>query len=122
MNDLSVTSIAALGAAGAILIGAFFAGIVSVITAWRTIAQKVTAIEGHVNSEKTAAEGREAAKDKEIALLREMLNDRKQTAALLAQATSHTQMTGAKPSPVLEAIEVNTAETAKGVQHLKGSA
>lgn len=120
VTDLSATSIAAYAAGGSLLIGAVFAGIVSVIQAWRTIAQKVTAIEGHVNSEKTAAEGRERAKDMEIALLREMLTDRKLTAALLAQAASHPPIVPTA-SPVLDQIEANTAATADGVQHLKAS-
>lgn len=86
MNDLSATTIAALGVVGSAFIAAFFAGVVSVITAWRTLANNVASINGHVNSEKTAAEGRERAKDKEIALLREVLADKQHTAGLLAQA------------------------------------
>lgn len=120
MTQWSAASIAALGAAGAIIIGAFFGGVVSVITAWRTIAGKVSAIEGHVNSEKTAAEGREAMKDKEILMLREMLAERKITAALLAQSVATVQ-TPAIPvsTPVLDRIETNTAATAAGVHDLK---
>jgi hypothetical protein len=122
-SDLSVASIAALGAAGALLIGAFFAGIVSVITAWRTIAQKITAIEGHVNSEKTASEGRENTLKRENEILREMLSERKQTAALLAQAASHPTTPIVRPARaednVLAKIETNTAETADGVRGLK---
>jgi hypothetical protein len=116
VKDLSVASIAALAAGGAILISAVFAGIVSVITAWRTIVQKVTAIEGHVNSEKTAGEGRENTLKRENELLREMLADRKLTAALLAQAASHP---GAQRGEVLDKIETNTADTAEGVHSLK---
>lgn len=115
MTDLSVTSIAAIAAGGSILIGAFFAGIVSVITAWRTIAQKVTAIEGHVNSERTELVGKNTALQKENDLLREIIADKKQTAALLAQAASHP----AAQSTVLDHIETNTAATADGVQSLK---
>lgn len=76
--------------AGAVtIIGALAAAAVTMITAWRTIAQKVASIEGHVNSEKTAAEGREATLKVENTLLREMLVEKKQVAALLAQAASH---------------------------------
>lgn len=88
MIEWTPLTIGAVAAAGAGLIGAFFAGLVSLITAWRTIVTKVSAIEGHVNSEKTASEGREAALKIENALLREMVNDKKQTAALLAQSAA----------------------------------
>lgn len=88
MNELSIGEITALSAGGAMLIAAFFAGLVSVITAWRTIAAKVSAIEGHVNSEKTADQGRLENLRNENGLLREMLNDRKTTASLLAQAVA----------------------------------
>ncbi len=87
-TTLSPLAIAAIGTAGAVLIGAFFAGIVSVITAWRTIAGKVSAIEGHVNSEKTASDGREASLRKENEMLREMIAEQKHVAGLLAQATA----------------------------------
>jgi hypothetical protein len=86
MNFGDPMVIAGLSALSLTIIGAFFAGLVSVITAWRTVAGKISAIEGHVNSEKTASEGRELAKDKEIALLREQLAKGDQRAALLAQA------------------------------------
>lgn len=89
MDGLSASSIAALAAAGAILIAAFFTGIATVITAWRTVANKVSAIEGHVNSERTELVGKNITLEKENELLRGMLNDSKQTAALLAQAASH---------------------------------
>ena len=88
MTDLSLPVIAALSTAVVLIIGAFFAGLVSVITAWRTIAGKVSAIEGHVNSEKTASEGRENALRQENALLREIIADKKATAGLLAQAAA----------------------------------
>jgi hypothetical protein len=102
-GHLSVSEISALAAGGALLIAAFFAGIVSVITAWRTMVGKVTAIEGHVNSEKTAAEGRENTLKRENELLREMLTERKQTAALLAQSVATLQ---APASPVVSATDI----------------
>jgi len=52
----------------------------------REVGTTVATIAGHVNSEKTAADERAKAKDREIVLLREMLANEKQTAALLAQA------------------------------------
>jgi CheY-like chemotaxis protein len=57
------------------------------ITVMRTGA-KTDVILGHVNSEKTAAEGRIATLRVENDLLREMLTDKKATAALLAQAVA----------------------------------
>jgi hypothetical protein len=87
--DLSVGTIAALATAAVGIIAAVAAGIVSIITAWRTIVTKVSAIEGHVNSEKTAAAGREATLTRENQLLREMLAERTTTAALLAQAAAN---------------------------------
>jgi hypothetical protein len=93
---LSVGVIAAIAAGGAVVIAALAAGIVSIITAWRAIATKVSAIEGHVNSEKTAAEGRIDNLRNENALLREMIVDRKQTASLLAQSVA----TAARPAPL----------------------
>lgn len=99
MNELSPLAIAAYGAAGSVVIGAVAAGIVSIITAWRTIAGKVSAIEGHVNSEKTAAQGRMDALMAENALLREMLGERKLTAALLAQAAAARSRPADVPAP-----------------------
>lgn len=125
-TELSVTTITALATAGAVLIAAFFAGLVSVITAWRTIAQKVTAIEAHTNSEKTAADGRETTLKRENELLRELLTEGRQTAAVLAQAASYRQAAPAAAlpplaaTPVLDQIDVNTAATAHAVENLKG--
>jgi hypothetical protein len=107
---LTPLTIAALASAGAVLLAAFFAGLVSVITAWRTIAGKVSAIEGHVNSEKTAADGREAALRGEIILLREIITDLRSRAALLAQAASTAHIVGASSqsaiAPITEPIVV----------------
>jgi hypothetical protein len=114
VNTLSPTTIAALAGAGVLLIGAFFGGIVQIVTAFKTYGS-VRAIEGHVNSEKTAAEGREMALKQEVALLREIISGQKQTAAVLAQAASHPV---AAATAVLDKIETNTAATAEGVQHL----
>jgi hypothetical protein len=116
-STVSVAEIAAYAAGGVILIGAFFAGVVSVIQAWRTMAGKVSAIEGHVNSEKTAAEGRENTLKAEKALLMEMLAERKQAAALLAQAASHAVAAGVPVAvehgqTTLEQVERNTKDTA----------
>lgn len=49
---------------------------------------KVEVIQGHVNSEKTAAEGRENTLKVENQLLREQLAEHKNIAALLAQAAA----------------------------------
>jgi hypothetical protein len=86
------------------VIGATVSGIVAVITALRVtavkevqnlitpaildVAKNTETIKGHVNSERTAAEGRELALRRENELLREMLADKKVTAQLLAQAVA----------------------------------
>jgi hypothetical protein len=99
VKELDAVTITAIAAAVVLIIGAFFAGIVSVVTAFKTFGS-VKAIEGHVNSEKTAADGRELLLKNENALLREMLDERKTTAALLAQSTAMTAATpAATPAP-----------------------
>ena len=102
VGGLSVTIIAALAAA-----------IVSVINALRiadvmvkqdadsvrmdTVSKDTEAIKGHVNSEKTAAAGREDALRKENELLREIIADKKSTAGLLAQAAAQRGRDSAPP-------------------------
>jgi len=85
MTPLEIT---AVGAAGAVVIGAIAGGIVTVMNGWRALAGNVSAIAGHVNSEKTAADGREIALRRENDLLREINADQKASAALLAQASA----------------------------------
>lgn len=85
-TGLSATAITLIIGGIVAIIGAIATAVVTIITAWHAVASKVSVIEGHVNSEKTAAEGRERTLQHENALLREMLNDRKTTAQLLAQA------------------------------------
>ncbi len=101
MADWSPTTIAAFAAGAAVVFAAFFAGIVSVITAWRTIASKVSAIEGHVNSEKTASDGKLNTLQRENDLLREIMAEHKQTAALLAQSVATIANTPLKPKKEL---------------------
>lgn len=57
--------------------------------------RKTEVIEGHVNSERTAAAGKIAMLEKEISLLREMTADKTTTAALLAQAAATQPVTPA---------------------------
>lgn len=59
--------------------------------------RKTEVIEGHVNSEKTAAAGKIETLEKENSLLREMMADKKETAALLAQAAATKQELKDKP-------------------------
>jgi len=104
--------IAAIGALITLVIGSLTTGIVSIITAL-----KVAKIEAHVNSEKTAQEGREALLKREAELLREMLADKKLAASLLAQATAQRARAPGQVAlpPVtdhLEQIDKNTAATA----------
>jgi hypothetical protein len=63
-----------------------------------TVRASTEAIEGHVNSEKTAANGREALLQTENRLLREMLTHETSTAALLAQAAS------VRPTPTVAEV------------------
>ena len=109
---MTPAEIAALGAAGVVLIGAVAGAIVTVITAWSTVAGKVSAIEGHVNSEKTAADGRERTLQSENDLLREIIADQKAAAGLLAQAVvsrSRTVEAAATitPLPALPTIKID---------------
>jgi hypothetical protein len=91
MGDLNATTIAALAGACVLVIGAIAGGIVTIITAIHQVGAKADVIVGHVNSEKTASQGREATLQAENALLREMLADSKGRAALLAQAAAARQ-------------------------------
>lgn len=121
------------------VISAIVTGIVTVITALRQgensrkidgVAKDTEAIKGHVNSEKTASEGRESALRQEIVTLREMVADHKTAAALLAQAAS-SRMRELSAEPAISqrsllnidantaAIEKNTARTVETVQDLK---
>lgn len=99
-----MTSVEIIGiiSAFSLLVGGLVAGIISVLKAFAefrvtvnrvdakadVIAATAAKIDGHVNSEKTAGEGRENTLRTEIALLRESLNDKKVTASLLAQAAA----------------------------------
>lgn len=115
------------------IIGTIVTGVVTIITALRvtevskvqdiqrgdigTMAKDTEAIKGHVNSEKTASEGREASMRKEIELLRDQLADEKVTKRLLAQAHALVPALASTPpvppTDVLTQIETNTADTAK---------
>jgi len=86
------------------IIGSIVTGVVTVITALRvvtvvkqqdiassnllTVAKDTETIKGHVNSEKTAAQGREETLRMENALLREQLAQENITKRLLAQAAA----------------------------------
>ena len=68
---------------------------INTATSLFAVAKDTAAIKGHVNSEKTASDGREAALRQENTLLREMLADKKATAGLLAQAVAQTNVAAA---------------------------
>ena len=98
------STITILGGITLSVIAALAAAVVSVINALRisdvrekqtrdaalidTVARDTETIKGHVNSEKTAAEGREITLRSENQLLREIIADKKNAASLLAQATA----------------------------------
>lgn len=125
MNPSEIT---ALTVAGVAFVTAVGVAIVNIITASAAARQrqvqtdkidetlrKTAVIEGHVNSEKTRAAGEIATLEKEVLLLRELMADKKETAALLAQSAAQTQTptTAPKSAPVLKQIEKNTAATAE---------
>lgn len=138
MNGVDPTTITLIGGQILTVIAALAAAVVAIINALRmtdmkkqqeantnqivTVAKDTEAIKGHVNSEKTASEGRERLLENENKMLKEMISDKKMTASLLAQAQAQ-RGRGADPGPgasaasaldpvVLESIEANTAETA----------
>lgn len=80
-----------------------------------TVRADTEAIKGHVNSEKTAANGRETTLQKENALLREMLTDKKTTAQLLAQAVA----VRARPASVVPVVPIAAVVDQVAVQHLE---
>ncbi len=106
------------------VISAIVGGIVAVITALRVtavkdvqastaqtildVAKNTEAIKGHVNSERTAAEGRELMLRRENELLREMIADKRVTAALLAQAVASATgaAAGAGVPPIVVAVPI----------------
>jgi hypothetical protein len=117
--DLVTIKITLISGAIATVIGAAGAAIVTVIralaeiklqqaaTAARqienaavitSVAKDTEAIKGHVNSEKTASDGREAALRAENDMLRQIIAEKKATADLLAQAAA--QVLGV-PAPVI---------------------
>jgi hypothetical protein len=79
----------ALGVLVTGIIAALASGIVLIINSLHSVAKDTAVVLGHVNSEKSLAEGRENTLKRENELLREMLADKKATAALLAQAATH---------------------------------
>lgn len=124
---MSPTDIKEIIIAFGVLIAGVGVVIVNIITA-RSAAKrqeatlrKVEVIEGHVNSEKTESAGRIALLQNENALLRDMLTDKKTTAALLAQAAATSVAVPSTPTvparttelSVLKKTEQNTAATAE---------
>lgn len=89
------------------------------------INQKTAVIEGHVNSQQTKYIEQIASKDKEIALLNDILIKKDKEAALLAQAAiNRVRVTDiVKTDPAIESltkeISENTAATVKAVKDLK---
>jgi hypothetical protein len=125
----TVIIIAAIGTQLLLLVAAFFNGWTALSakrlatdTKAETIAQtakidsvvtKAAVIEGHVNSEKSTAEGRENTLKSENALLREMLTDRKSQMALLAQARALEHVTsGAVPSEAASPVAISDVHRA----------
>jgi len=116
---LSIPVLTILIAGAVTIIGAVAAGLVTVIKAvselrelrhdLATVSRDTETIKGHVNSEKTAADGRELALRREIELLREIAGSQKEAAALLAQAVaSRTRVLTDAPMPV-EVVNVPLA-------------
>lgn len=118
---LTSAEIVAITVALGVLITSSSAAIVSIIVALRTKAavdvgvaisaanaqaiaavdSKAEVITGHVNSAATAAAAKIDALQRELEQLREMLADKKETAALLAQAAASTIKPDETPIPVI---------------------
>ena len=90
------TEVISITVAMGVLITSVTTGIVGIIVALRTKAAvdsvdaKADVITGHVNSAATAAAAKIDALQEEVKRLRDSLAERKETAALLAQAAAHT--------------------------------
>lgn len=129
------TVIGGIGLQISILIAAYFTGLKALQLAKHSVKQNddlvavTNKIEAHVNSEKTAAQGRETALRKEVDLLREMIAELKRTADLYAQASATNTALLAQPAPVvpprgmrstdtdvLKKIEQHTEETAQNTK------
>lgn len=138
MNPAEITTLAVAAGALVTTVGAVAVKIIAALSdaARQRQAQtdkidetlrKTAVIEGHVNSEKTRAEGEIAALKTEIAVLRETMADQKEAAALLAQSAVQAAVLAAPPirpvegrpvegklaeSTTLKKIEKHTKETA----------
>jgi len=88
LSEVSIPVLTVIIAGIVTIIGAVSTAAVVIIKALHEVGTTVAKIEGHVNSEKTAAEERSKAKDREIELLRETLHQERTAAALLAQAAA----------------------------------
>lgn len=108
----SAEVIAVISAVSLILLPAMGVFMVAIIGKLRERVDEVSAkadvIVGHVNSEKTAAEGREINLRNEIRILRQNIVEHIQTAALLAQAVAQAGVTvRAAPAAPQEVIVIN---------------
>jgi hypothetical protein len=115
-----LTFIAAFG----VLIGGLGAVIVNIIVALRTGKQlevvnaKADVITGHVNSASDRAAAQIAVLQREVSLMRAVIAEKRETAALLAQAVTLGPPTphlppGPSVEASLRAIDANTDATAK---------
>lgn len=132
LSVLTLEQATALSIAGAALITAIGGQIVNIIVAWKTtkkveevkatveeVKTKAEVIVGHVNSEKTAAQGREATLEAENVLLRQIIAEKKETAMLLAQSVATTLPAASAPAPPpVEMKIVNTPEDPANVTNI----
>lgn len=118
------TTITLIGGLIVTIITTIVTGVISIITAVHmkavaaqqtvnatqlvNVAKDTEAIKGHVNSEKTAATGREAALQQENRLLREMLTDK---AAQLAAVTPAPPRPGRSTDPPPAPLPVEVVNT-----------
>lgn len=130
-EQIILLSIAAT-TAGTTLIAAIGVVIVNVIMAKKVekvsatvdeVKTKAEVIVGHVNSEKTAAQGREATLAAENVLLRQLIAEKKEAAGLLAQAAATTPRPLAEPGLIepqkpLEVIQVNPPDNPANVTNI----
>ena len=112
MNNMSTADIV-------VILGVVFAGLAQLIATWRngtkldtntaatvataatvnTIQTKAAVIEGHVNSKEAKYVEQILALQRENELLRQMIADKRETAAILAQAVAIERATAVQPSP-----------------------
>lgn len=118
-----ITVIAAVGGLVTIIGGVLVNVVVALRSKVDEVNAKVDVVKGSVDGQATAAASREESLQKELKFLREMLADRKETAALLAQSITivppRVDVAHPETAKSLDRIDVNTSETAKNTARVE---